>query len=69
MAVITNTRSSDAMGAGTFSNVFASARNAFSTWNSIRMTRKSLSRLTNAELDDIGLCRGDIELVARGAQR
>ena len=30
-----------------------------------RRTRKMLSRLTNAELDDIGLERGDIDRVAR----
>ena len=34
-------------------------------WNSARITRKSLNRLTNRELDDIGLCRGDIELIGR----
>lgn len=28
-------------------------------------TRKALMELTNAELDDIGLCRGDIDRVAR----
>lgn len=35
-------------------------------WNDTRVTRNSLSRLTDRELDDIGLCRGDIEKVARG---
>lgn len=30
-------------------------------WNDQRVTRKSLSRLTDRELDDIGLVRGDIE--------
>ena len=34
-------------------------------WNSARITRKSLNRLSNRELDDIGLCRGDIELIGR----
>jgi uncharacterized protein YjiS (DUF1127 family) len=34
-------------------------------WNSARITRKSLNRLTNRELDDIGLCRGDIDLIGR----
>ena len=34
-------------------------------WNNARMTRKSLHRLSDRELDDIGLCRGDIEDVAR----
>ncbi|WP_108483016.1 DUF1127 domain-containing protein [Oceaniglobus ichthyenteri] len=31
------------------------------TWNAKRVTRKSLSRLTDYELDDIGLTRSDIE--------
>ncbi|WP_102108810.1 DUF1127 domain-containing protein [Oceaniglobus roseus] len=30
-------------------------------WNDSRVTRKSLGRLTDRELDDIGLVRGDIE--------
>ena len=37
----------------------------FQTWNSSRITRKALSRLSNRELDDIGLCRGDIDLIGR----
>ena len=35
------------------------------TWNSARVTRNALSRLSNRELDDIGLCRGDIDLIGR----
>ena len=38
---------------------------AVKAWNSARITRKSLNRLSNRELDDIGLCRGDIELIGR----
>ena len=30
----------------------------FSVWNDARVTRKALSKLTDRELDDIGLCRG-----------
>ena len=30
-------------------------------WNDQRVTRKSLSALTDRELNDIGLARGDIE--------
>lgn len=29
-------------------------------WNEARITRKALSKLTDRELDDIGLCRSDI---------
>lgn len=31
------------------------------TWNDARMTRHALGKLSDRELDDIGLCRGDIE--------
>jgi len=33
-------------------------------WNDARVTRKALSRLSDRELDDIGLCRGDIARIA-----
>lgn len=33
-------------------------------WNDARVTRAMLSRLSAHELDDIGLCRGDIDAVA-----
>jgi uncharacterized protein YjiS (DUF1127 family) len=47
---------------GLFAQVLASVQD----WNDARVTRASLSRLTARELDDIGLCRGDIEtIVAR----
>lgn len=43
---------------------------ALQDWNDARITRKSLSRLSARELDDIGLCRGDIDMiVSRGARR
>ena len=38
---------------------------SFQTWNAARITRKALSRLSNHELDDIGLCRGEIDLIGR----
>lgn len=33
-------------------------------WNDARVTRKALNSLTDRELDDIGLVRGDIDNVA-----
>lgn len=39
---------------------------AVAAWNDARMTKNALSRLSDRELDDIGLSRGDIEMVARG---
>ncbi len=37
----------------------------FSAWNDARVTRKALNKLSDRELDDIGLCRGDIEFLGR----
>jgi uncharacterized protein YjiS (DUF1127 family) len=34
-------------------------------WNDARVTRKALNKLSDHELDDIGLCRGDIDLIGR----
>ena len=53
-------RSSDA-GSAIFANVFA----ALNSWNDRRITRSSLSKLTDRQLDDIGLCRSDIDRIAR----
>ena len=33
-------------------------------WNDARLTRNALSRLSDRELDDIGLTRGDIGRIA-----
>jgi uncharacterized protein YjiS (DUF1127 family) len=42
------------------SNAYAS----FAAWNDARVTRKALGKLSDRELDDIGLCRGDIDSLA-----
>lgn len=34
-------------------------------WNEARLTRDALSALTDRELDDIGLSRGDIDGIAK----
>lgn len=39
------------------------------TWNEQRITRNRLSALSDRELADIGLNRGDIEAVAQGRHR
>ena len=36
------------------------------TWNDERITRRNLHRLSDRELDDIGLRRDEIDLVAKG---
>ncbi|MGX9355404.1 DUF1127 domain-containing protein [Roseobacteraceae bacterium S113] len=46
--------------------------NVFGTivaWNDARQTRKQLGVLTDRELEDIGLCRGDIDGVVAPAFR
>jgi uncharacterized protein YjiS (DUF1127 family) len=43
------------------SNVFG----VLGAWNDARVTRKALAKLSDRELDDIGLCRGDIEMLGR----
>lgn len=48
---------------GTF---FASIIASYTAWNDSRITRKALSKLSDRELEDIGLVRGDIDVVADG---
>lgn len=66
MAVYHNTRTQYQAG-GVASRIVNSFAMAFATllhWNDARATRNALSRLTDRELDDIGLSRGDIEWVS-----
>ncbi len=46
-------------------NALTNAVGVFKVWNDARITRKALSKLSDRELDDIGLCRGDIEMLGR----
>ncbi|MCL7463722.1 MULTISPECIES: DUF1127 domain-containing protein [Paracoccaceae] len=39
---------------------------AILAWNDARVTRAALMKLSDRELDDIGISRGDIARVARG---
>ena len=45
-------------------HIFASPASLFTTWHNTPLTHKSLSLLTDRELEDNGLCRGDINAVA-----
>ena len=36
------------------------------SWNDARVTRNALATLTDRELEDIGLVRGDIDTIAKG---
>ncbi len=51
--------------AGRIGSTFTSMFGAVSTWNDARVTSNALNRLSNRELDDIGLVRGDIDAIAR----
>ena len=70
MAALDNTRiASGSFGlVGRIGAFFALAANAVVEWNDARATRKALSSLTDRELEDIGLCRGDIDAVAAGGR-
>ena len=43
------------------SNLVAS----IASWNDARVTRTALAKLSDRELDDIGLCRGDVDMIGR----
>lgn len=44
---------------------FGTLFGGLAAWNDARVTRKALSKLSDHELDDIGLCRGDVEMIGR----
>ena len=46
-------------------NGMSRAFRALSAWNDARATRNSLSKLSDRQLDDIGLCRADIDTIVR----
>lgn len=48
-----------------FTGLFARLLDAVQSWSDRRATRTALSRLSDRELDDIGLCRGDIDDISR----
>ena len=60
MTVMATTRALPNSGLGFFARLSA----AFQDWNDARVTRKALSALSDRELDDIGLCRGDIDRIS-----
>lgn len=62
MAAIDTLRAPVAHHPSIFERVSASLR----YWSDVRETRRQLSALSDRELSDIGLARGDIERVARG---
>ena len=53
-------------GSGSFGRGLAAMVNIARAWNDARRTRQLLETLSDHELDDIGLSRGDIARAARG---
>ena len=49
---------------GRIAQVIVNVSGAFAAWNDARVTRNALGKLTDRELEDIGLVRGDIDDVA-----
>lgn len=57
-----------ALSGGRVSTVFATVFAAVAGWNDARVTRNALGKLSDRELDDIGLCRGDIDQLSADAR-
>lgn len=65
MATLDHTRPiANSGSAHQFGSFFATLAGAYTAWKDARDTRRSLSSLTDRELDDIGLCRADIDVIA-----
>lgn len=60
MAAFDTTRPTYAASNKGFGAFATSLISAFAAWNDTRKTRVALSQLSDHELDDIGLSRGDI---------
>ncbi|MFA8441254.1 DUF1127 domain-containing protein [Yoonia sp.] len=64
MASFDTTRPVAGLSAGNKTSFVVKMIGAVAAWNDARVTRKSLSKLSARELDDIGLTYGDIEAIA-----
>ena len=64
MAVIDFSRPAAGLSAGRVSSFFVTMVGTVAAWKDARVTRNSLSKLSARELDDIGLCYGDIDAIA-----
>jgi len=54
---------------GRIGGFIANVNGMIATWNDARVTRNALAGLSDRELEDIGLVRGDIDLVASSTAR
>lgn len=60
MATIRTTRSEDRVFGANIGSAVSAVLGRITAWNEARITRNALSKLSDRELDDIGLTRGDI---------
>ncbi len=49
--------------------IFARLFGAVAAWNDARITRNALAKLSDHELEDLGLNRGDIDTIAASWRR
>lgn len=66
MATVTNRTLDAGFGIASILSAFVGR---ISAWNDARVTRKALEALSDRELDDLGLNRGDIDSIANGIYR
>lgn len=64
MAAYESSRPAQGVVGGRLSSFVSSLVAAVVEWNEVRVTRAALSKLSDRELADIGLNRGDIEFIA-----
>lgn len=64
MAAFETTRLTGSIHASRLSQIIVTLISTFAAWNDARVTRNALSKLSPRELDDIGLCHGDIDVIA-----
>ncbi len=64
MSITDTTRTSSAT-LGTVARALNDTLATLTAWKKERATRDALNKLSDRELDDIGLCRGDIDMIAR----
>ena len=66
MAIVTNRTVDAGFSVASILSIFVGR---IAAWNDARVTRKALESLTDRELDDLGLTRGDIDAIATGVYR
>ena len=70
MAAYVTTRKAPfgAIATNRIASLFAGIPAAVASWNDARITRNALGKLSDRELDDIGLCRSDIDHIGNTAR-